>query len=89
AVARRQQARTDAAERARLLYVALTRARRRLVLSGAFPADLARKAAEDRPVRGLAELLARRRGGWPDLAAGRERGETHSRHGELVVVRRK
>jgi ATP-dependent exoDNAse (exonuclease V) beta subunit len=51
-------------ERVRTLYVAMTRARTRLVLAGVHPQHAARPAADS-----AAAMLARREGGLPDLAA--------------------
>lgn len=53
------------AEEVRALYVALTRARRRVVVSGRFPA--ARKPLDDAAC--FADLLGHRSGGLPDLVA--------------------
>jgi ATP-dependent helicase/nuclease subunit A len=61
--------RLEAAERVRLLYVAVTRARERLVLLGRFPAQ--RAAVDPRRARTLLELVGHRRGEPPaaDLEA--------------------
>jgi ATP-dependent exoDNAse (exonuclease V) beta subunit len=59
------RARKGRAEEVRTLYVALTRARRRLVVSGAWPATV----RDLESAGSFAELLAHRRGGLPDLAA--------------------
>lgn len=53
-------------ERVRLLYVAMTRARVRLVLSGNFP-EPSREGPGDRAASSHAELLLRRATGVPDL----------------------
>jgi ATP-dependent helicase/nuclease subunit A len=61
-----QRSRVEAAERVRSLYVAMTRARDRIVLLGVWP----REAKEVAPAaaRSHVDLLASRRPGIPDLA---------------------
>ena len=60
-----ERAHKSAAEQVRTLYVALTRARRRLVVSGRWKS--AGEAAAT--ARSFADLLALRRGGLPDFAS--------------------
>ncbi len=62
--------RRENAERVRLLYVALTRAKQRLVIAGAWPA---RPGAGAGDPSSLLQLLAERRPGPPDPAALLER----------------
>jgi ATP-dependent helicase/nuclease subunit A len=77
-----ERADVEAAERVRLLYVATTRAKQRLVI-GARRAD----AKDWRRAKSFAELLPSRRGAEPDwtLAAGAA-GGVRSEHGVLFRV---
>jgi ATP-dependent exoDNAse (exonuclease V) beta subunit len=63
-VARRERAEVEEAERVRTLYVAMTRARERLVLAGRWEAD-----GKRRPVRSQMDLVQQRRDPPPDLDA--------------------
>ena len=65
----------SAAEQVRTLYVALTRARRRLVVSGRWRAA----AAAPAEACSFADLLALRRGGLPDLADEQARAAAEGR----------
>ena len=75
-----ERAKKGAAEQVRTLYVALTRARRRLVVSGRW------KAAGAAPAEAgsFADLLALRRGGLPDLEGEHARAAAEGRS-ELVA----
>jgi ATP-dependent helicase/nuclease subunit A len=78
------RARKEAAEQVRTLYVALTRARRRLVVSGRWKGEGEAPAQPE----SFADLLALRRGGLPDFAQelGRARAEGRSELSEGGVV---
>jgi len=62
---RRRRSEREGAERVRLLYVAMTRAKRRLILLGNWPDPVERKEVEQ--ARSALDLLAWRQAGLPEL----------------------
>jgi ATP-dependent exoDNAse (exonuclease V) beta subunit len=73
--------RVEAAERVRTLYVAATRAKRRLVLLGCWPETEPDPPPDPEHAKSHVDLLASRRGGRPDLEScmreARDEGRLH------------